>query len=115
MSDLNVQGMALADGVVETIISIAVQDIEGVACIGSPNSAAGLLSNFQTKPATQGIDVTANEDDTISVDIRIEVFYGCVLPDVAEQVREAIADAVLAQVGLKVEAVNVFIDGIQFA
>ena len=115
MSDLNVAGMALADGVVDTIISIAVQDIEGVASVGGSNTATGLLSAFQSKPVTRGIEVLANDDDTLSVAIRIEVYYGCVLPDVAEQVREAIADAVLSQVGLKVGSVDVYIDGIQFA
>lgn len=115
MSDLNLQGMALADGVVETIISIAVQDIEGVASIGNSASANGLLSAFQSKPATRGIEVLANEDDTLSVAIRIEVFYGFVLPDVADEVRRAISDAVLSQVGLKVGSVDVYIDGIQFS
>ena len=35
MSELNVEGMALAPGVVETIVSIAVSEVEGVACVGS--------------------------------------------------------------------------------
>lgn len=115
MSDLNLQGMALADGVVETIVSIAVQDIEGVASIGNASSASGLLAAFQTKPVTHGIEVLANDDDTLSVAIRIEVYYGYALPDIADQVRQAISDAVLSQVGLKVGSVDVYIDGIQFS
>jgi|APDOM4702015159_1054818.scaffolds.fasta_scaffold07791_2 uncharacterized alkaline shock family protein YloU len=114
MSDLNLEGMALADGVVETIISIAVQDIDGVASVGNANSPAGLLAAFQAKPATQGIEVMANDDDTVSVAIRIEVFYGHALPDVADKVRTAIADAVLTQIGVKVGSVDVYIDGIRF-
>ena len=39
MSDLNVDGMAIAPSVVETIVSIAAKEVEGVACIGS--SAVG--------------------------------------------------------------------------
>ena len=35
MSELNVEGMALAPGVVDTIVSIAVSEVEGVACVGS--------------------------------------------------------------------------------
>lgn len=115
MSDLSFEGMALADGVVETIISIAVKDIEGVASVGNVNTPAGLLAAFQAKPATNGIDVEANEDGTISVAVRIEVYFGFPLPTIAENVRAAIADAVLTQVGLKVGSVDVYIDGIQFA
>lgn len=113
MSDLNIGGMALADGVIETIIAIAVKDVEGVASVGTP-STSGLLAQMKTKPSTQGIDVEVNDDDTVTVSVRIEVFFGQVLPDVADRVRESVSDAVLTQVGVKVAAVNVFIDGLRF-
>jgi uncharacterized alkaline shock family protein YloU len=115
MADLNLDGMALAEGVVETIVSIAVQDIDGVASVGNANSPAGLLAAFQSKPMTEGIEVMANDDNTLSIAIRIEVYYGSVLPALADKVRAAIADAVLSQVGVKVGSVDVYIDGIQFA
>ncbi|MDD6729710.1 Asp23/Gls24 family envelope stress response protein [Hugonella massiliensis] len=113
MSDLNIGGMALADGVIETIIAIAVKDVEGVASVGTPASAS-LLSQMKAKPSTQGIDVEVNDDDTVTVSVRIEVFFGQVLPEVAARVRESVSDAVLTQVGVKVAAVNVFIDGLRF-
>ena len=94
MTDLNVEGMALAPGVVETIVSIAVGEVEGVASVG-PSSASGLRSVFASKPATQGI--------------------GYALPDLAANVRKAVADAVASQVGASVGAVDVYVDGIQFA
>jgi uncharacterized alkaline shock family protein YloU len=105
--------MALADGVAETIISIAVQDVDGVASIGG-SSQSGLSSFFATKPPTQGIDVQANDDDTLTVALRIEVYYGYVLPEVADQVRSAVSNAVLSQIGLRVGSVDVYIDGIRF-
>ena len=39
MNELNLDGMALAPGVVETIVSIAANEVEGVASVGS--AAAG--------------------------------------------------------------------------
>lgn len=114
MSDMNFEGMALADGVVETIISIAVQEIDGVASVGSPSVGASLLSAIQAKPQIDGIEVFLHEDETISVAVHIEVVYGYVLPEIARRVREAVADAVLAQIGITVGAVDVFIDGIRF-
>ena len=45
MTELNVDGMALAPGVVETIVSIAANEVEGVACIG-PSTTSGLRSVF---------------------------------------------------------------------
>ena len=113
MSDLNLDGMALAPGVIETIISIATHEVDGVAAVGGA-SPGGLRSMFNSKPSTQGIDVEVNEDSKISVSIRIEVYYGYVLPDVAAAVRQSVIDATTSQVGIPVDRVDIFIDGIQF-
>ena len=114
MSDLNVDGMAIAPSVVETIVSIAAKEVEGVACIGS-SAVGGLRSMFASKPSTQGIEVEVGEDESLHITGRIEVDYGHVLPDLAVKVRESIADAVNGQVGASVSAIDVYIDGIQFA
>lgn len=114
MTDLNVDGMALAPGVVETIVSIAANEVDGVAAIGS-SSTGGLRSVFGSKPATQGIDITVDENDKVHISIRVDVYYGYVLPDLAANIRQAISDAVASQVGIPVAAVDVYIDGIQFA
>lgn len=115
MSDLNVEGMALAPGVVETIVSIAVSEVEGVASVGTPGVAKqGLKGVFSSKPSTQGIEIETDEDGKLTVTVRIEVQYGYALPKVAEAVREAVADAAASQVGVEVSSVDVYIDGIQF-
>ena len=106
MTELNVDGMALAPGVVETIVSIA--------CIG-PSTTSGLRSVFGSKPTTQGIEITVGEDDKLQISIRVDVYYGFVLPDLAASIRQAISDAVTSQVGIPVGAVDVYIDGMQFA
>ena len=113
MSELNVEGMALAPGVVETIVSIAVSEVEGVACVGSAGAQGRAV--FGQKPSTQGIEITVNEDNKLAVAVRIEVYYGFVLPEVASSLRQAVADAVASQVGVEVASVDVYIDGIQFA
>ena len=114
MTELNVDGMALAPGVVETIVSIAANEVEGVACIG-PSTTSGLRSVFGSKPTTQGIEITVGEDDKLQISIRVDVYYGFVLPEVASSLRQAVADAVASQVGVEVASVDVYIDGIQFA
>ncbi len=114
MTELNVDGMALAPGVVETIVSIAANEVEGVACIG-PSTTSGLRSVFGSKPTTQGIEITVGEDDKLQISIRVDVYYGFVLPDLAASIRQAISDAVTSQVGIPVGAVDVYIDGMQFA
>lgn len=116
MTDITVDGMALAPGVVETIVSIAVSEVEGVAQVGSAGAAnRGIRSAFGAKPSTQGIEITVGDDDLLCVSVRMDVYYGYALPDLAAKVREAVADAVASQVGMQVGSVDVYIDGIQFA
>ena len=51
---------------VETIVSIAANEVEGVASVGSA-AAGGLRSVFGAKPSTQGIDIAVDEDDKLAV------------------------------------------------
>ena len=113
MTELNVDGMALAPGVVETIVSIAANEVEGVASVGSA-AAGGLRSVFGAKPSTQGIDIAVDEDDKLVISVRVDVYYGYVLPELAAQLRTAIAEALATQAGVEGSSVDVYIDGLQF-
>lgn len=114
MADLNIDGMNVAGGVVETIVSLAVRDVEGVAGLGDAGAGGILTLISGGKPSTQGIEVDLDEAGELHVSVHLHVKSGQVLPDVAAAVRQAVADAVSTQVGAKVGAVDVFIDGIEF-
>ena len=113
MADLNIDGMAIAPGVVETIVSLAAREVDGVACVGDPTTS-GLRSLLAGKPSTEGVEVEVGESDELAVSIRLFAESGHVLPVLAADVRQAIADAVNTQVGATVGSVDVYIDGIQF-
>lgn len=114
MTELNIEGMTIAPGVVETVVSLAVRDVDGVASVGSdPTSGIRALWG-DNRPSTQGIEIEQDENEALHVSVRMNVKSGHVLPDVAARVREAVADAVNMQVGVPVSAVDIFIDGIQF-
>lgn len=115
MSELNLEGMAIAPGVVETIVSIAVREVEGVAAVGSAATKGNLRSMLGGKPSTQGIELEVDEGSKLKVATHVDVYFGQVLPEVADRVRTAIADAVASQVGVEVSSVDVYVDGIQFA
>jgi uncharacterized alkaline shock family protein YloU len=110
---LNVDGLTIAPGVVETILNLAISQIDGVAVIGASRISEGVISAFNKRHNPQGITVT-NEDGKAVVEVHVQVYYGFRLPDLAGQIRSVIADALKSQVGIDVAAVNVFIDGIQF-
>lgn len=115
MNDLTVDGMVISPSVVETIVSIAVNDVEGVAAVGSAGTAnRSLRSMLGAKPSTHGIDVDLDADGKLQVAVHIEAYYGSVLPEVAAAVREAIAQAFESQLGVSAGSVDVFVDGIRF-
>lgn len=114
MKDLSIEGMSLASGVVETIVSITANEVEGVASVGS-FAASGIRAKLMAKPSTGGIDVEADDEGKLHVTLHIDVLHGYVLPDLAAKLRQAIADALLVQIGLEVSAVDIYVDGIRFA
>lgn len=110
---LDTSGMKLAPEVVDTIISITAKEVEGVAAVGTNAVGTGIMSMFQSKPSLSGIE-TELENGKLAVTLHIDVYYGYVLPELADKVRQAISDALLVQVGIDVSRIDIFVDGIQF-
>lgn len=114
MSELDRQEVVIAPGVVESIVALTVAQVEGVAQIGSRTPSSGsLLSIFTKKPSSNGV-LVLEENEQISVDIHIKVFYGYKLQEVAADIRVAVADALLTQACIETHRVDITIDGIVF-
>ncbi|MDP2182453.1 MAG: Asp23/Gls24 family envelope stress response protein [Actinomycetota bacterium] len=112
--EIRLDGLGLAPGVLETIVTLAAKSVEGVACICG-HGLAGLAQKAVSKPgkAPKPVEIQV-EDGSVSVALHVEFDYGKPLRAVAVAVQEAVADAVRNQVGVPVRAVNVFVDGIVF-
>ena len=63
---------------------------------------------------TAGIKLAVAEDNSVSVNLTIQAYYGYRLADVAAQVREAVADALKGQVGAETSSVDVYVDALAF-
>ena len=101
MPDINTESMAIAPGVVETIVTLADRDVAGVASVGAAPS--GIRSLLTFKQSVQGVS---------AVSLRVQ--SGRSLNEIADNVRKSVADAVLSQVGLTVSRVDIRVDGIVF-
>ena len=101
--------MAIAPGVVETIVTLAVRDVAGVASVGAAPS--GIRSLLSFKQSAQGVSVNVADDNTVDVAVSLRVLSGHSLND---NVRKSVSDAVLSQVGLTVSRVDIRVDGIVF-
>lgn len=104
------EAMALASGVMETIVQLAVNEVEGVSSLGAAKSRRKL---FGSKTQPDAVEVTMDEDGAV-VALHLSVQYGHVLPDVAAAVRQAVGEALTSQVGVPVKRIDIFVDSISF-
>lgn len=75
---------------------MAASEVDGVASLGS-FATSGIRSMLASKPSTSGIETKMDEDGKLSVAVHVEVYYGYVLPELAAQLRTAIAEALATQ------------------
>ena len=113
---IKLDGIQIAPGVAETIISLATAEVDGVAGVGTAGTISAILSAFNAGKAipTAGIEITVDDDNKVAVEITIQAYYGYRLVEVADNVRLAIADALKGQLGAEVASVDVYVDGLAF-
>lgn len=107
-----VSSMSLAPGVVDTIISITANSQDGVASVGTP--AGGFLARLAKRPSTSGISTEMLEDGKLDITLHIVAKYGYSLTDLADNMRKAISEALLVQVGVEVDTIDIYVDSISF-
>lgn len=114
MSDeIRMDGLGVAPGVLDTIVTLAAGEVPGVAAVGAPG-IAGLVQKGARKGNARAVDVCAAEDGSIAVTLHVQVTHGEKLHQVGDAVRAAVADALESQVGLRVTGVDVYIDAVVF-
>lgn len=102
----------IADEVVAAIAGVAAAKVEKVTDMsgGLAGDIAGILGR---KNPAKGVKVQVGDKET-SIDIAIIVDYGARIPDVAWKIQEAVKNGVEYMTGLKVTAVNVHVQGVNF-
>jgi uncharacterized alkaline shock family protein YloU len=111
--DTSSKQVIIAPGVAETIVALAVSQLDGVASVGNRN-VAGMLGSITKKHAVSGVLILEDEGE-IKVEVNIQVFYGFQLQELAEQIRAAVADALFSQACIEIASVDISIDGIVFS
>jgi uncharacterized alkaline shock family protein YloU len=111
-----IEGVEIAPGVIETIVSLAAAEVPGVAGVGTAGTISNILASFNAgRPIpTTGIELAVADDGTVAVQLTIQCFYGYRLVEVADKVRAAVADALSGQIGAEVSSVDIYVDGLAF-
>ena len=105
------EGIKISSDVIAVIAGVAVSEVKGV--YGMSGGFAGGISEVLKgkKNLAKGIKVEVNEG-TAKIDVNIIVEYGTRIPDVAFEIQNRVKKAVENMTGLKVEEVNVHIQGV---
>lgn len=99
--------------VVISIVSLATQEINGVASI-SRNSVS-VIKSALSKHINRGIIVDfENNNNNAMIDVFVNVKFGYSVKDVAFRVQENIKSSVESMTEFKVTAVNVHVVGVTF-
>ena len=105
------EGIHISNDVIAVIAGVAVSEVPGVS--GMAGGFAGGISEVFSgkKNLAKGIKVDATETEA-KIDVNIIVEYGTRIPDVAFEIQNRVKKAVENMTGLKVEEVNVHVQGV---
>ena len=105
------EGIKISSDVIAIIAGVAVSEVSGV--YGMNGGFAGGITEVLKgkKNLAKGIKVDSTDDKT-KIDVNIIVEYGVRIPDVAYEIQNRVRTAVENMTGLKVEEVNVHVQGV---
>ena len=105
------EGIKISSDVIAVIAGVAVSEVPGV--FGMAGGFAGGITEVLKgkKNLAKGIKVEATNNKK-KIDVNIIVEYGARIPDVAFEIQNRVKTAVENMTGLKVEEVNVHVQGV---
>ena len=101
----------ISEDVIATIISHAIEEVEGVACL-STKPGADIIEKIGKKTRGKGMKITIGENNELSIDCNLILTYGQRVVGVANAVQDAVTAALESTTGVKVVCVNVNVCGI---
>ncbi len=100
----------ISSDVIAVIASIISSDIPGIVGM-SGGVVGGIAERLGRRDMTKGIKVEVNEDK-VSIDLNVIVEYGKSIVESTDKLKKEIRNNVEKTTGLKVEAININVQGI---
>lgn len=113
--ELRIGDLVVAPDVMDTIVRIAAEKVEGVASVGVPTDLSSVISFFSAKkPLTTPAIGVRSEDGDVRVAVHVTALFGFGFQTLAQDVRASVAADLRSQLGIEVGSVDVFIDALVF-
>ena len=101
----------ISENVVATIVAHALSEVEGIGSLGVKPGVG--LADFATKKNWgKGLKILIAEDNSMTIECGIMIYYGYSVVDVAKEVQAAVASSVESITGAKVNKVSVNVCGV---
>lgn len=110
-ADESEDSLTFSNGVIEKIVALGLRDVPGV--VGMKGGLINLFQDaFGVRDARKGVTVEVTPDSAVRVNIAVFIAYGAYAPQVFEDVKSAVVDAVTGMTGLEVAGVNLRIEDV---
>jgi len=96
--------ISYSGSILKNIVSLAVKEIKGVAS----------LYKSTAKNSDSGVKIEFVDNNTVIVDIAVNIYYGYSVPDVAFKIQENVKRSVETMTEFKIRSVNVSILSVTF-
>ena len=104
----------IADEVVSSIVGLACTEVDGVSKL-TGGVTRDIAAKFGVNSMSNGIKVEYLEDNSVKVDVSVEVKFGFNLIDVSKAIQKNVTQSLLTMTGLTCSSVNVRVSSIDFA
>jgi uncharacterized alkaline shock family protein YloU len=107
--------ITIVEDVISTIAGVAAMDCYGLVGMASRKQVKDSLSELlgRENPG-RGVEIRIH-DDEVEVDLYIVVSYGTNIYEVAQNVRDKVRYVLNQSIGIAVDRVNIFVQGVRVA
>lgn len=98
--------------VIGSIVRLSALEVSGVASVGG-RFMDGVAEIFSKKESERGVTVREDESGRYIIDVRVILYFGNPLTQVAIQIQQNVAQQVTFMTHKEVAQVNVIIDGVK--
>ena len=99
--------------VVAQYAGLAAIECFGIVGMATVNMKDGLVKLLRGDSVSKGVSVVINDNNNITVDMHIIVAYGVGISTVADNLMDTVRYKIEEFTGMKVDAVNVFVEGVR--
>lgn len=114
LSDSELGDIKIHDGVIAALSRRAALSVQGVSRLAGSQFVDNLAEIVGSRRMqARAINVDVDEDSRISIEIKLNLIFGCQIPQVAARVQQEIIKEVETSIGMTVKCVDVLVQDME--